>query len=93
MYLQIATLDSTSVFIKNYNVSYTDPTTGRVLDSTIVSTCGEDTCDNDVIPPLSLVCPSSTSDSTVAITVMAYNGFRQRPLTDPITIGMLLGSE
>ena len=83
--------DSTPIFIREYNVSYTDPTTGSDLYSTPVSSCGADTCNTDVsLPPPSLarVCPSSVT--TVNITVTADTGFGHRPLSGPIATGMLL---
>ena len=83
--MQIASSDTANIFIMKYSLSYSDPTTGSVVYSTNVSTCGEDVCVNDVsFPSSSLVCPSSI------ITVTADNGFRQRLLSDPITIGIIL---
>ena len=55
---------------------------GSVYDSTTVSTCGRDTCETYITP---VMCPSAT----IAVTVHADNGFGQRLLSDPITIGML----
>ena len=56
---------------------------GSVFHLTTVYTCGEDSCETDVIlPSKSLVCPFST------VIVTADNGFGQRLLSDPITIGM-----
>ena len=85
--MQIASSDTANIFIMKYSLSYSDPTTGSVVYSTNVSTCGEDVCVNDVsLPSPSLVCPSSI------ITVTADNGFRQRLLSDPIIIGICMSN-
>ena len=81
----MASSESTTVFITEYNVSYSDPTTGTIVDSTTVSTCGEDICETDIIPPSSIQVLSSST-----ITVTADDGFGQRLISDPITIGIIL---
>lgn len=66
-----------------YNVTFSNPDTGRVIYSSLSSTCREDTCETDITPPsLSRICPSST------ITVTANYELGQRLLSNPITIGM-----
>ena len=71
-----------NAFITTYNVTFSDPNTGNVTYSALFSTCGEDTCETDVILPLlSQVCPSS------AITITAEYRLGQMMLSGPITIG------
>ena len=74
---QIATSGGTDIFITTYNVIYSDPSTGSIVDSAIVNV---EAASAIITPPASL-CPFT-------ISVFADNGFEQRNLSDPITIGM-----
>ena len=89
-HIQVAMSDGTSMFIDEYNISYSDPTTGNKISSTIiVYTCGEDTCETNIALPssLSLLCDNPKALITITI-IAADSRLGCRPLSDPIVIGI-----